>query len=129
MCFYDRLQSLCERYGTKIYKVEKDLGFSKSSLLKYKSGGHPKMDRLSSIAEYFNVPVEYLISGEMPNSEDKGEGYYSDPEVKELAQFLFENPSYKVLFDAAKSVKADDMRFVVEMIRRVNGSNDGGDSN
>ena len=47
--------------------------------------------------------------------------YYLNNEARELAQFMFENPEYKVLFDASRKVKKEDIAFVKEMIDRVRG--------
>ena len=50
--------------------------------------------------------------------------YYDDPEVRELAQFMFENPDYKVLFDASKKVRKEDISFVKEMMDRMRNDRD-----
>lgn len=44
-------------------------------------------------------------------------------EAKDLAEFLFKNPDYKVLFDASRKVKPKDIEFVKNMIDRMNGGN------
>lgn len=41
-----------------------------------------------------------------------------------MAQFLYENPDYKVLFDASRKVKKEDIEFVKEMIDRMSNKND-----
>lgn len=129
--FYARVKLLCEKNNTNIYNLEKVLGLSSSSISHYKYGGQPKAERAQLIADYFGVPVSYLITGEMPEPEEET-GYYADPVVKELAQFLYQNPKYKVLFDASKNVKPEDILFVKQMIDRITGGNtndDGGNSN
>ena len=52
------------------------------------------------------------------NEEDSQEenSYYIDKEARKLAQFLFENPEYRVLFDAAKDVSAKDLETVKTII-------------
>ena len=44
--------------------------------------------------------------------------YYLDPDVKETADFLHENPEYKVLFDAAKKISKEDIDFVAKMLNK-----------
>ena len=44
--------------------------------------------------------------------------YYLNDEARDLAQFLYENPDYKVLFDASRNVKKDDIEFVKQMLDR-----------
>ena len=47
--------------------------------------------------------------------------YYLNDDARELAQFMFENPEYKVLFDASRKVKKADIEFVKQMIDRIRG--------
>ena len=46
--------------------------------------------------------------------------YYLDDDAKDMAQFLYENPDYKVLFDASRKVKKEDIEFVKQMLDRFN---------
>ena len=58
---------------------------------------------------------------------ENDEHYYFNNDARDLAQFVFENPEYKVLFDASRKVKKEDIEFVKQMIDRVRGdSNDTG---
>ena len=50
--------------------------------------------------------------------------YYLNNDARDMAQFLFENPEYKVLFDASRKVKKEDIDFVKQMIDRVRGNSD-----
>ncbi|MGN0513755.1 MAG: hypothetical protein ACI4GD_05700 [Lachnospiraceae bacterium] len=55
------------------------------------------------------------LSVEQPDSKSS---YYLDDEAKEAAQFLYYNPEYKVLFDATRRVKKEDIDFVKQMLDR-----------
>ena len=61
------------------------------------------------------VDMNYLI-GKKESTEIIPDSYYLNPEARDMAQFLFENPEYKVLFDASRKVKPEDIQFVKEMI-------------
>ena len=50
--------------------------------------------------------------------------YYMNEDARELAHFMFENPEYKVLFDASRKVKKEDIAFVKQMIDRMRGDVD-----
>lgn len=39
-----------------------------------------------------------------------------------MAEFLYRNPDYKVLFDASRKVKPEDIDFVKQMIDRMGGN-------
>jgi hypothetical protein len=47
--------------------------------------------------------------------------YYLDDDAREMAEFMFNNPDYKVLFDASRKVKKEDIEFVRQMIERMTG--------
>ena len=48
------------------------------------------------------------------------EKYYLNDDAREMAQFMFDNPEYKVLFDATRKVKKEDIEFVKDFIERLN---------
>lgn len=48
-------------------------------------------------------------------SDTNGE-YYQDDSVREIAEFLHKNPEYKVLFDANKKVKKEDIQKALKAI-------------
>lgn len=99
--------------------VVRATGITKSTFSDWKSGrSEPKKEKLQKIADYFDVSVEYLMTGEEPD------GYYLNNEARDMAQFLYDNPGYKVLFDASRKVKPDDIKFVAEMIDRVTKNED-----
>lgn len=52
--------------------------------------------------------------------------YYSDPETAAIAQKLFEDPDYRVLFDAAYDSKPEDLKLAAEMLKRFKESNPNG---
>ena len=74
----------------------------------------PRMDKVQALADYFGINKSDLLE-EKPEPEHDS-SYYINEDAKELAQFLFENPEYKVLFDAAKDVSADDLEMVKTII-------------
>lgn len=79
---------------------------------------YPRIDKIELMANYFGVSKSDLV-------EDRTEEephYYLDDEAREAAEFLFNNPDYKVLFDASRKVKKEDIEFVRQMIERMTGS-------
>lgn len=97
-----------------------DLGYDKSTVSNWCAGLRvPKVDVIIDIAEYLHVNVGDLI--EDNRNEDT---YYLNDEAKDMAQFLYENPDYKVLFDASRKVKKEDIAFVKEMIDRMSNKED-----
>ena len=74
----------------------------------------PRMDKLDRICVFLNCTRTDLLEDKGTQEEDNS--YYIDEDAKELAQFLFKNPEYKILFDAAKDVSADDLEMVKTII-------------
>ena len=62
MTTYDIIKQLCEKEGITISALEKELGYSNSSLTKSKS---LSSERVYEIAKRFHVPMEYIMTGEM----------------------------------------------------------------
>lgn len=84
-----------------------------------------KAEKLKAIADYFGVTMEYLMTGEDPKQTTvEGNNYYLDEEAVALADFAHKNPEYKVLFDASRKVKPEDINFVLEMIKRTSNFDD-----
>ena len=74
----------------------------------------PRMGKVQALADYFGVNKSDLLEDKGTQEEDNS--YYIDEEAKELAQFLFKNPEYRILFDAAKDVSADNLEMVKTII-------------
>ena len=61
---YEIFEKLLRERKTTIYRVSKDTGIPQTTLYEWKSGrSTPKVDKLLKIAQYFGVPLEYLIEG------------------------------------------------------------------
>ena len=63
MDFYERLETLRKQRKISQRDLEIELGFSNGSISKWKNST-PTPDRLQNLADFFNVSVDYLITGE-----------------------------------------------------------------
>lgn len=73
MTTYEIIISLCEQRNIAPTALEKELGFGNGYIGKLKTGG-TSANRLQKIADYFNVPYSYLLTGEkhsMKTEEDE----------------------------------------------------------
>ncbi len=57
---YLRIKDLCIENGITINKLESELGMSQYSIGRWKYGTSPTIDKISKIAKYFNVSIDYL---------------------------------------------------------------------
>ena len=107
-----RLRKAVEDSGYSQTQLCEITGINKGALSSYLSGRYyPKQQAIEKLSEVLNVPIFWLMGYDTEGEEDSQEEntYYIDKEARKLAQFLFENPEYRVLFDAAKDVSAEDL--------------------
>ena len=65
MTTYEVIAQLCAKHGIAITALEKELGFGRGYIGKFKTKGtSPTARKLRAIADYFGVSIEYLMSGE-----------------------------------------------------------------
>lgn len=60
MSILERIQELCKENGINPSKLEIELGFGKGTLYKWDKSS-PNTDKLSKVADYFGVSVDYLL--------------------------------------------------------------------
>lgn len=59
---YEKYVELRDKKGVTDYRVSVDTGITKSTFTDWKSGrSKPKMDKLSILADYFGVSIEYFL--------------------------------------------------------------------
>lgn len=57
---YERIRELCEMKAISIYRLEKDLQFPASTIVKWKDSS-PTVAKLKVVADYFGVSIEYFL--------------------------------------------------------------------
>ena len=64
---YEIFEKLLKANGVTAYRVAKETGITTATLTSWKQGKYtPKQEKLQLIANYFNVSVEYLLTGSTP---------------------------------------------------------------
>ncbi len=110
---YEIFEQLLQKFSITSYKVAKETGVSQSTLSDWKRGiSTPKQDKLQKLADYFNVSLEYLMTGE---EQEGGEKYYLNDETVQAAQEIFENKELRMLFDVAHDADPEDLRALHSM--------------
>lgn len=111
--------------GLTQQEIADKLGISRSTIGMYETGARePDYETLEMIADFFNVDIDYLLGRTNKTTILPESTYYLNDDARDLAQFMFENPEYKVLFDASRKVKKEDIEFVKQMIDRMRGGGD-----
>ena len=95
MSTYETIKSLCKQHSIAVTALEKELGFGRGSIGKLRNG-QTSAERLQKIADYFNVSVDYLMTGE-----EKSENPYeiTSKDEKDIAKDL-ENLREKLMHGA-----------------------------
>lgn len=123
MSAYENVVNLCKSHGIAQTALEKELGFARGSIGKMKTSNMTHA-RLQKIADYFNVSIDFILTGEAPEQESITEKkwYFSD-ETAAVAQEIFDNPDLHALFDAAKDSRPEDLRLTADMLKRLKSTN------
>ena len=92
------------------------LGLDRSTVNKWTTANAlPRAGTTEKIASFFGVKKSYFLD---ENGSDE-RSYYLNPAAAKMAQELYDNPDMRILFDAAKNVSPDDLKFVAEMMLRM----------
>lgn len=127
MCLGENIRFLRTKKGYSQDDIANMLGYkSFTTIQKWESGvSEPPLKALKKLSEIFNIDMNDLATKKLSyNTNEDNNVYYLNDDARDMAQFLYENPDYKVLFDASRKVKKEDIEFVKEMIDRMSNKND-----
>lgn len=80
------IRGLCKERGITIQKLEMSLGFSNASIAKANS--NMKAQKLKAIADYFNVTMEYLLTGQKESEPVRMSPKLSEDERELMSRYL-----------------------------------------
>ncbi len=110
---YQIFVELLQKNNKKAADVTRATGIPASTFSDWKKGKScPKQDKLQKIADYFNVSLEYLMTGE---EKEGGEKYYLNDETAKVAQEIFNNKELRALFSVTKDADPEDLRALHNM--------------
>ena len=119
--FAKNLNNFLALNGYKQADLARHMKVSTATTAKWCTGQTlPRIDKIQSICNWLGIEKADLLN-ERP---DPTEEYYINKDARDLAEFLHKNPKYKVLFDASRKVKPDDIEFVKQLIDRMGGNED-----
>jgi transcriptional regulator with XRE-family HTH domain len=105
--YYENFEKLCNDNKTNPSRVSKATGISTATLTSWKKGVYtPKQDKLQLIADFFNVSVDYIMTGKeseftVEMAEIDGNLFYMDKIIKDYALKLnsLNNDERKLVFN------------------------------
>ena len=106
----ENIQRLMDSRGIDRNKICADLGLKYTTFTDWVKGNtYPRIDKIELLANYFGVPKSELV-------EKYTDGYYTDPEAAEFAEYLRTRPGARMLFSAAKDITKEEMEETVKYI-------------
>lgn len=114
---YEVFEQLLQKFGVTTADVCKATGIGQSTMSNWKSRRNLISGKNAQlIADYFNVSVDYLMTGE---EKEGGEKYYLNDETSKIAQEIFENKELKMLFDVTKTSTPQRLMAYYNMIKEL----------
>ena len=124
MSGYEYFAKVCESKGLKASDVSRATGIRSGVFSDWKAGRYtPKADKMKLIADFLGIPVESLLTGVHTDAQPE---YYYDNETAEIAQEIFETPGMRMLFDAARDSKPEDLQMAADLLKRLKQTNPDG---
>lgn len=113
------LKHFIEKSGKEQKQIAIELGYNVTTFNQWVVGkAIPAVTILHVVAKYFGVSLEELVN--------ENEGYYERTDTAQMAQKLFEDSNYRILFDAAKDSRPEDLQMAADLLKRLKGTNSDG---
>lgn len=131
MCLNRNIRYLRKNRDMSQDTLAEMLGYkSYTTIQKWEMGvSEPPVKQLRRMAEIFNVDIDDMAKVDMEKIDlnpEKPEAYYTNPETTAIAQAVFDNPSLRALFDAARDVSPENIALAAEMLKRFKETNPNG---
>ena len=83
----------------------------------------PRVDKIQSLCNWFMIEKSDLLE---PKDQKDHSQYYLNTETAKVAQEVFDDPDLRVLFDAARGSRPEDIRMAADMLKRFKETNPDG---
>lgn len=122
MSFNEALKKARKAKGLTQDDVAQALGAKNTTISNWENGvSRPDVDTLVLLCRLYEISPNDILEYYNDDLSDAEQRYYLDPDAAEIAQEVQKRPELKILFDATRKVSADDLKFVVDMIDRMQG--------
>lgn len=115
---FDRIKELAKKQGLSINSLEEKLGYSRNTIYNLKNS-KPSTERISEIADYFNVSTDYLLGRTDNPTIAKDTVTTPDGRIVDLSNLR----ERVVLFDG-KPLSDDDVDKIAQIIKLSLGVSD-----
>ncbi len=114
----DRIKKRRQELNVSQEELAKILGYkSRSSINKIeKDGRELPQGKILAIATALHTTPSYIMGWE---EEPQNKEYYLNPETAMLAQQIHDDPNLRILLDASKDLEPEDIKVVVDLVKRM----------
>jgi len=104
--------------GMSMKELADRVGVSEGTISRWESGKieDMKRSRIKALSDALHISPAVIMEWEEPDETDP---YYMDSEAAAIAQDIFKSPELRVLFDAARDVKPEDLQVVQSMVEAL----------
>jgi len=100
------------------------VGVSEGTVSRWEAGNisNMKRNRISALAKILEISPALIMGW----SEEESKSYYNNPETAKLAQELYDNPDRRVLLDATRDLRPEDVKaltLIIKQMKKKDGSN------
>lgn len=112
----ENIQYYMDKMGIERKDFAKAIGVPYSSLTDWINGKtYPRIDKIEKMANFFGISKSDLVE------ERKDDSYYIDPETRQIAEEIKNDPKRKMLLKASRKLSPKDMQLLLQMVDRMNG--------
>jgi len=121
---YERIKNRREQLEISVNDVADALGVSRATVYRYESAEIEKVPTtiIDKLAPVLKTTPAYLMGW----TDDPSLGYYQKDSAAEMAQKLFEDKDMRLLFDAAKDCRPEDLQMAADLLKRLKQTNPDG---
>ena len=114
MTVFERIEKLRKEKNISQGKLEKELGFSNGSISKWRTST-PNPERLQKLATYFDVSIEYLMTGIDKNGLSEKDNRDIAKDMENIRQKLVNGSDGPLSYDG-EPIPEDDVELLLGQI-------------
>lgn len=105
--------------GLTLKEVATAVGVSEGTVSRWESGNitNMKRNKIAVLAKTLQIPPTTIMGWE--DDTQKQQEYYLNPETAKLAQEIHDDPELRILMDASRDLEPEDIKFVVNLVKKL----------
>lgn len=105
--------------GLTLKEVATAVGVNEGTVSRWESGNitNMKRNKIAALAKTLQIPPTTIMGWE--DDTQKQQEYYLNPETAKLAQEIHDDPELRILMDASRDLEPEDIKFVVNLVKKL----------